>query len=81
MIEDLLQGHHLFYKVKNIKGKEIINKLEKFVAEPGETIFKKGDPANYFYIIVEGVVQISGFAEGFEPKNLGRGECFGDLSI
>jgi signal-transduction protein with cAMP-binding, CBS, and nucleotidyltransferase domain len=70
MIEDLLLGHHLFYKVKTFAGREIITKLEKFTAEAGEIIFRKGDISNYFYIILEGTINISGFAEGAEGRVL-----------
>lgn len=62
MIEGLLQGHHLFYKVKSFTGREIMSKLEKFTAKQGDVIFRKGDPANYFYIILEGIVEIRDFA-------------------
>jgi CRP-like cAMP-binding protein len=81
MIEGLLQDHHLFYKVKSFTGREIITKLEKFAVDTGETIFSKGDLADYFYIILSGAVEISGFAEGVEGKVLERGQCFGDLGI
>lgn len=62
MIEGLLQSHHLFYKVKSFTGREIMSKLEKFMAKEGETIFRKGDHADYFYIILEGIVEIIDFA-------------------
>lgn len=44
-----------------------------------ETIFKEGDDANSFYIIIEGEVKI--FIRGKDPITLSKGESFGENSF
>ena len=36
-----------------------MNRLESFKAAQGQLIFAKGDPSNYFYVVVKGEVEIS----------------------
>jgi CRP-like cAMP-binding protein len=58
-----------------------MNRLESFKAKAEDTIFCKGDPSTYFYVIVRGSVEISNWADGQPNKTLTIGNCFGDLGI
>lgn len=81
MVESILLNHQLLFKARGYANKEIMNRLENFEARPEQTIFKKGDPSNYFYIIIQGSIEISHWAEGQRSKILSRGSYFGDLGI
>ena len=59
-------------------------RAERVTFAPGETIVAEGDPADRFYIIAKGVVEISRRSpEGDEIKlaKLGRGQFFGEVGI
>ena len=52
--------------------------LEEIQAEPGQTIFEKGDSGNSLYIIVEGKMRVH---DGDKTiATLGAGEVFGELA-
>lgn len=55
-----------FFKLKNFKNKEII--------------LRKGDPGGYFYIVVNGTVDILNDA-GIAITSLSKGEVFGEMSL
>jgi CRP-like cAMP-binding protein len=57
-----------------------MNRLESFKTLPKQVIFKKGDPSDYFYIIIHGTIQISDIAED-KVKTISRGTYFGDIGI
>jgi uncharacterized protein YhbP (UPF0306 family) len=54
--------------------------LDQLVYEPGQVIFRPGDSAGQYYVVVEGEVEIRG--EGFGADQtvirVGRGQLFGD---
>jgi CRP-like cAMP-binding protein len=52
--------------------------LEELRAEPGESIFMKGDTGNCLYIVVEGAVQVHDGEKAI--ATLGPGEVFGELA-
>lgn len=56
MVEDILLNHQLLFKARGYANKEIMNRLENFQAAPKQIIFRKGDPSNYFYIIIYGTI-------------------------
>jgi hypothetical protein len=45
-------SHPLFYKTRNFAGREIVDRLEKLVAESNQVIFSKNEDSDYFYIVV-----------------------------
>jgi CRP-like cAMP-binding protein len=48
--------HSLLFKARGYANREIMNRLESFKAKAEDTIFCKGDPSTYFYVIVRGSV-------------------------
>lgn len=74
-------SHPLFYKTRNFAGREIIDRLEKLVAESNQTIFNKNEESDYFYIVVQGLVCISDFGDNLGSKFIERGHYFGDLGL
>ena len=74
-------NHHLLFSARGYANKDIMSRLESLQANKGQTIFKKGDPSTYFYIITRGNVEISDWASGERSKVISRGESFGDMGI
>ena len=74
-------NHHLLFRARGYANKDIMSRLESLQANKGQTIFKKGDPSTYFYIIIQGNVEISDWASGERSKVISRGESFGDMGI
>lgn len=51
--------------------------LERFAA--GATIFRKGDPGDYMYVLIEGEVDV--LADGKYIRTLRPGDIFGEMSL
>jgi MFS family permease len=53
--------------------------------EPGELIIRQGDPADRFYVIVDGQVEVTQAGGGDEPpsvlRRMGPGEVFGEIGL
>ena len=56
---DLIEGSHFFKGFDAAILKRIVNSLEKSTFKEGNIICLRGDPSDYFYIIVEGEADIS----------------------
>ncbi len=54
----LKQGD-LFWGMDNDFVKDVMEKTEKQTCEEGEVLFKEGEPANYFYILIKGRIKLS----------------------
>jgi ABC-type lipoprotein export system ATPase subunit/CRP-like cAMP-binding protein len=63
---------------------EISSRLEPLINAPGTTIFRQGDPADKFYIIVKGQVEIVIWHESGQEiisATLGTGQYFGEAGL
>ena len=52
--------------------------------EPGTYVFREGDPARQFYVVVEGCMEVVQERSGNSPKvlnQLGRGDYFGEIGL
>ncbi len=74
MVESILLNHQLLFKARGYANKEIMNRLENFEARPEQTIFKKGDPSNYFYIIIQGSIEISHWSLSLATADRNKGQ-------
>ena len=81
MVEGILLNHQLLFRARGYANKEIMNRLECLEANTNQVVFKKGDPSTYFYIIIQGKLEVSEWAEGEGSKTISRGDCFGDMGI
>ncbi len=56
---------------------------EPMVFQPGETIIKQGTPNDYFYMITEGLIDVTLERENAEVKvaSLGPGQYFGEVTL
>jgi CRP-like cAMP-binding protein len=52
--------------------------------EPGQTVFREGDRADWLYVIVNGEVEIAQRAPDQDEmvlRRLGAGDCFGEIAL
>jgi MFS family permease len=52
--------------------------------EPGQVIIRQGDPADRFYVIGEGAVEVTQVTDGGAPvvlRRMGEGEGFGEIGL
>ncbi len=74
-----LKGVSLF---ENLTGEELHRVAEiarEYRVLPGRTIFRKGDPGDAMYLVLDGQVRI--VLDGSQVAVLGRGECFGEMAL
>lgn len=59
------------------------DKAKLIRADPGQTIFQQGEPANEFYIVRVGYVKISQTVSGYEDIRayIGPGKYFGEIGL
>ncbi len=79
LLENSLFNHFFLRALDNKSGKEIIKEMSLYYAKKGVTIFKKGDPSGFFYILRQGKCKV--ILDGSTKKVLVKGECFGDTSL
>ena len=63
---------------------EILPKLELLLFPPGSIVVREGDPAEKFYIILEGLVEVVQNQPDSEPvllTTLGRNDYFGEIGL
>jgi hypothetical protein len=58
----------------------VATSLDRFTYEPGQIIFRPGDPGEHYYVVVDGEVEIRGEGYGADQTvvRLGPGQFFGD---
>jgi len=58
----------------------IATSLDRLIYEPGQIIFRPGDPGEHYYVVVEGEVEIRGEGYGADQTvvRLSSGQFFGD---
>ena len=62
--------------------KDIMANVEKSTYEAGDVIFKEGDEARHFYILIKGHVKLTIGRDGYTAYIINRaGECFGWSSL
>lgn len=77
-----IQQSDLFRGMSKEFIKEIMDNMQKEEYEEESLLFKKGDPANYFYVLLKGHIKLSP-GEGYSPSYLVSkpGEAFGWSSL
>ncbi|WP_216595545.1 ATP-binding protein [Myxosarcina sp. GI1] len=79
----MLDQISLFQKLSSIEREELENTCHQVAYSLGETIFSQGELTKYFYIVLEGEVQISRKIDSQEIHiaNYGRDMFFGEVPI
>lgn len=79
-LEDLLSRHPLFTDLPHEYSAVLLESAREVVYEPGQVIFREGDTADGFFLVLEGKVVLEAFniQYGSTPvQELEAGEVFG----
>jgi hypothetical protein len=58
---------------------QLAQRLEEVDVGPGSQLFAQGDPADTFYVVADGAVEVIG--DGVQRRTMGPGECFGEVAL
>ena len=58
----------------------LMGETVKQLLRPGEYVFRRGDPVNYFYLLLSGEVEVVD-AQGAVVSTLRAGEYFGENAL
>lgn len=76
-------GIPLFSGLDRVNLAKLIPNFEELSIPQGEIVFRRGDPGESLFIIVEGIARVY-LENGGEPREiarLGSGECFGEMAL
>ncbi|OMJ74487.1 hypothetical protein SteCoe_19865 [Stentor coeruleus] len=79
MIEKSLEKHFLFNNLTEVQKALVINHMELYTINHGDTIFKQKDPGNNFYVIATGKVEV--IINDKRKNILKAGDSFGELAL
>ncbi|HET9673681.1 MAG TPA: MFS transporter [Gaiellaceae bacterium] len=57
----------------------LAGRLSRRKVDAGETVCRKGEPGDAFYVVGEGEVEVS--TDGGPPRSLGSGDFFGEIAL
>ena len=83
-ITHFLSSTDYFAEVDLLSLSAIGNRFEVVSVSRGETLFEEGDPGRAWFIIVEGLVSISGqtaTGASMDLASLGPGDGFGEIAL
>jgi signal transduction histidine kinase len=77
-----LNGTKLFIGLSSDEFHTIASLARYQNYQPGQTVFKEGDPGDGVYVVIEGKVEVA-VGEGHQRvlTNLGEGEYFGEMAV
>jgi CRP-like cAMP-binding protein/predicted MFS family arabinose efflux permease len=76
---ELVAGMRLFHPLPAPQIERLARRLEPVQAAAGETIVRKGEPGDRFYIVASGEVEVS--TNGTVVATLGAGDHFGEIAL
>jgi diguanylate cyclase (GGDEF)-like protein/PAS domain S-box-containing protein len=74
-----LKDVELFKSLPDSTLSELSEQCETVVLQPGETLFKDGDPGHHMYVVLAGNLSI--LKEGQEISAISSGHVFGEMAI
>ncbi|HBV95586.1 MAG TPA: hypothetical protein DEF36_00845 [Desulfotomaculum sp.] len=75
-----LLGIPLFSGLDRVDRAKILPELDEVSYREGEMLFRSGDFGDSMYIVAEGTVSVIS-EKGSEIRQMGEGECFGEMSL
>jgi diguanylate cyclase (GGDEF)-like protein/PAS domain S-box-containing protein len=75
----LLKDVELFKSLPDSTLTELSEQCQTIVLQPGETLFKDGDPGHHMYVVLGGNLTI--FKEGQKISTINSGQVFGEMAI
>src|SRR5438034_10701451 len=79
-----LRGVPLFAKLSDPELAGLADRMRQKAFKRGDTIFRKDDPGQHFYVVLEGAVKIAlpgEFGQEALVARLSDGEFFGELAL
>jgi len=73
------RAYSVFDHLPHQEVENFVATLQTMSLQPGEVAVRQGGPADKFFIVTEGEVEI--FREGEDPETLGAGQFFGEMAI
>jgi CRP-like cAMP-binding protein/predicted MFS family arabinose efflux permease len=58
---------------------QLASALERTGVEPGQPVFRQGEPGEFFYVVRAGRAEV--LQDGHLVKELGAGDCFGEIAL
>ena len=74
-----LKDVELFKSLPDSTLNELSEQCQTVVLQPGETLFKEGDPGHHMYVVLDGHLTI--FKQGQEISQITSGHVFGEMAI
>lgn len=74
-----LKDIELFKSLPDSTLAELSKQCQTVILQPGETLFKDGDPGHHMYVVLGGKLTI--FKEGQEISTINSGQVFGEMAI
>jgi CRP-like cAMP-binding protein len=84
VLAPILRGHHLFAGLAPVQMQRVLAASHVEEYEPGQMLFDRGQPAQYFFIVVEGQVNLVLYSKAGEEKIvdiLGPGNSFAEAVL
>ena len=75
----LLRGIPMFATLPAVALEQLAAHMHHVSLPPRSSVFKRGDPADLFYVIGEGEARVSHGRS--TTARLGRGDCFGEIAL
>ena len=76
---EALRNTRLFASATDRDLRNVVKHAEKTVVPAGKTIMREGDPADRFYVVLDGRVRIT--RNGRKLIDVGPGKGFGELAL
>lgn len=76
---ELLRGIEFFADLPEPVLERLAGGAMAVTAAPGQPVVSRGDPGHHFYVIAEGTAAVE--LDGAEPREIGRGEFFGEIAL
>lgn len=75
--------YNIFRELPNRQFEDVMGKLDTIRADTGDTVVRQGAPADKFFIIAEGSVEVLRDQDGQVHKvaDLGAGQFFGEMAV
>lgn len=83
-VEKLIEGSHLFRCLDEAGRRELLMRGRLVTYPPGAVILREGDPGESFFVVDQGVVEVSTRSEAggeVSLNTLQRGAFFGEVSV
>jgi potassium-dependent mechanosensitive channel len=80
-LKTLLQQVDYFHHLTDLQLRQVIETGYRQKLQPGEVLFREGDPGNAFYIILDGTVEVISEQLNKSLSKLTAGQFLGELSL